>query len=188
MAVLFLLETAAWAAPVSLHEVLQNPAQDSVRIQALINTIRIPAELGSIQKQFIAPAPGSVALIHIEDAHGEPKAQKNTQAILEHLKKEYGIQTFFLEGAWSKLDAGRLKCSTSDERFTPGSVNKGPRCMGSSARISSFTHSGFSRASRGASRARLFRHQVSASCGDRCDAPLRGRRRRETEKRSSHRS
>ena len=109
MAALFLLEAAVWAAPVSMHEVFQNPAQDSVRIQSQINTMRIPAELGSIQRQFISPSPGAVVLIHIEDAHGEPEAQKNTQAILEHLQKAYGVQTFFLEGAWSRLDASRLK-------------------------------------------------------------------------------
>gem|GEM_PF-5774454 len=116
MAGLFIWETAAWSAPAPLNEVL-SPAGGGSR-EISFTQISIPAHIGSIQEIFQPSdlrSPASSFLIHIEDAHGEPEAQKNTQAILEHLKKEYGIQTFFLEGAWSKLEPSLLQFSNNAE-------------------------------------------------------------------------
>lgn len=135
IAALFLWEAAAWAAPASLPEVLsavRNAQRDGIEMPV---QFQIPPSLGSIQETFSGlesriPSP---VLVHIEDAHGEPEAQKNSQAILEHLKTEYGIQTFFLEGAWSKLEPSLLSFSDETEEnqrilseFTEKGIVGGP--------------------------------------------------------------
>ena len=112
---LLMAETVTWAAPAPLNQVLRSEAggpSREISFKDPISEIFIPSNIGTIQETFSGlGSPASGLLIHIEDAHGEPEAQKNTQAILEHLKKEYGIQTFFLEGAWSKLEPRLLKFS-----------------------------------------------------------------------------
>ncbi len=104
---LLFLETAAWAAPAPFSEVIsdQRPfVRDGIKVESLVKKIQIPNSLGSIQEVFQSSVSGLPSLVYLEDAHGEPEAQKNIQAILEHLQKEYGVKTFFLEGAWSQLD------------------------------------------------------------------------------------
>lgn len=62
------------------------------------NQIQIPEELGKINK--IYQSSGQSFLVQIEDAHGEPDAQKNIEKILTYLKETYGVQTIFLEGGF----------------------------------------------------------------------------------------
>ena len=116
---LLMADTVAWAAPASFSDVISNayrvPSKE-VQVSNLVEKIQIPSSLGTIQDQFVSRSTFPVSLIHIEDAHGEPEAQKNTQAILEHLQKKYSIQTFFLEGAWSKLDPKLIRNISPENR------------------------------------------------------------------------
>jgi|GEM_PF-5119831 len=114
---LMLWEIPAQAAPAPMSEVVSDQRsviRDQIRPESLVGKIKIPSALGSIQEassSSVARGSWPVELIHIEDAHGEPEAQKNIEAILTHLKKNYGINTFFLEGAWSKLEPSLLQLS-----------------------------------------------------------------------------
>jgi hypothetical protein len=116
---LFLAETVLWAAPAPFADVVRatpENSRDGVRVDALLEKIQIPSSIGTIQETYSRPesrVPSSV-LVHIEDAHGEPDAQKNIEAILNHLNKKLGVQTFFLEGAWNKLDPVLLKFSDEE--------------------------------------------------------------------------
>src|SRR5205807_123898 len=43
-------------------------------------------------------------IIHIQDAHAQPEAQRNIQAILAYLARNKKIQKIALEGAFGKLE------------------------------------------------------------------------------------
>ncbi|MBI3313712.1 MAG: hypothetical protein HYZ83_05715 [Candidatus Omnitrophica bacterium] len=67
-----------------------------------VSSIQIPAELGEISEIAKSPRPGPV-IIHLQTAHGHFEAQKNIEAILKFLEKNYGIRHLYLEGASAKL-------------------------------------------------------------------------------------
>ncbi|MBI4971310.1 MAG: WD40 repeat domain-containing protein, partial [Candidatus Omnitrophica bacterium] len=65
--------------------------------------IQIPAKLGKIELLSIA-GPDAPSIIHIQTAHGNYEAQKNIQAILQHISKNYDVDLLLLEGGIGKLD------------------------------------------------------------------------------------
>ena len=74
----------------------------------------LPDALGFVREQspaYSAPSPEHPMIIHIQDAHCNYSAQKNTAEILKILKKQYGIKHVFVEGAAGKLDARYLRFS-----------------------------------------------------------------------------
>lgn len=94
----------AAAAPIFLPTEVSYPAP--------LTSLDIPEKFGRVET--IHPGKGPF-LIHIQDAHGNYDAQKNTRAILHHLKKQYGFQTLFVEGSANPLDGKRL-LFTSDKK------------------------------------------------------------------------
>ena len=82
-----------------------------VKVLAPSFQISIPPELGSIQNLNSSTGP---VLIHIQSAHGNYGAQKNIEAILHHLKNEYGIKTLFVEGSPYKLKPERIRFFPKD--------------------------------------------------------------------------
>jgi hypothetical protein len=66
----------------------------------------VPQEFGTLEDLISGHGP---AIVHIQTAHGNFEAQKNIQAILHHLKKNYGIKTLFVEGSAFKLHPEMLR-------------------------------------------------------------------------------
>ncbi|MBI4971211.1 MAG: 6-phosphogluconolactonase, partial [Candidatus Omnitrophica bacterium] len=79
-----------------------------VRVEPLPQ-IQIPVELGAIESASLAHSADRPFLIHIQDAHGNPSGQRNTEKIIEYLFKNYGITTVFVEGAVEELDSRYLR-------------------------------------------------------------------------------
>lgn len=65
----------------------------------------LPEELGKIDSRFAGTSDRWVLLI--QDIHGHFTAQENISAICDHLNQIYGIDTFGLEGGWSKTKLPR---------------------------------------------------------------------------------
>ena len=85
-----------------------------------IQPISIPTSLGTIQDSFLPSVQPDAwkgrLLIHIQDAHGIPEAQKNIEALLEYLESHYGLNCIYLEGAVGGLDTERFNFSDSPGR------------------------------------------------------------------------
>ena len=73
--------------------------------QAAYFDFKIPSHLGTVEKVFSGKGP---ALIHIQTAHGNYEAQKSIEALLQLLKRDYGIKTVFVEGSAFELHSERL--------------------------------------------------------------------------------
>jgi len=113
IAILFTFQTIAWSAPVQPSTVSFQPSVERLDHLSLVNSIQIPAELGTIEKTFDATegfllTAKSPTIIHIQDAHGSYEAQKNIAGIIEHLVDQYGVERLFLEAANEKLDPSRF--------------------------------------------------------------------------------
>ncbi|MBI3313451.1 MAG: hypothetical protein HYZ83_04400, partial [Candidatus Omnitrophica bacterium] len=78
-----------------------NPFSLETKLPSADFKLDLPPELGTIQALISGPGP---VLIQIQTAHGNYEAQKKIQAILHHLKKQYGIDLLLLEGSASKLN------------------------------------------------------------------------------------
>ncbi|GEM_PF-3395686 len=63
----------------------------------------------------LAPTLDRPLIIHIQDAHANYTAQKDTAQILARLKREQGIKLVFVEGAAGRLDAKNLRFSENPE-------------------------------------------------------------------------
>lgn len=101
LALVFTAESAVWAAPDALS--LRSVSSPS----AGVSGIEIPESLGTLQSRYIPEnaAPDSPFIIHIQDAHAQPEAQRNTQALLNYLARNQKIQRIALEGAFGKWDS-----------------------------------------------------------------------------------
>ncbi len=111
---------AAVEAPFAASVLLRNASEFSV-----------PSSIGKIDSWH----PGiEKTILHIQTAHGNFQAQKNIQAILEHLQKIYGVKTVLLEGAWDQLDPSILNFLPEDQKqnkaaldaLTHWAIVKGP--------------------------------------------------------------
>ena len=86
----------------SYAQIAQNPvapvsgASQNLNRLNFVDQINIPENLGSIQEVHRG---GERAVVYVQDAHAQLHAQKNIYQILDHLKKEYGVDTVFMEGA-----------------------------------------------------------------------------------------
>ncbi len=65
-----------------------------------IADLALPETLGKISSRFAGTTDRWV--IVIQDIHAHLTAQENISAIVDHLNQVYGIETFALEGGWSK--------------------------------------------------------------------------------------
>jgi len=87
-------------------------------VPAAFPAISLPAELGEIREIIPVQNPrasSSPLIIHIQDAHANPAAQKNICALIEHFNKALDIDLVFVEGAASRLDRKYLKFSGDSE-------------------------------------------------------------------------
>ncbi len=92
---LFTMNTFAYAAPeISLSSL---KAKDNILLPL---NIQIPETLGVVEEEILGSGP---IVIHIEDAHADYQAQKNIQAIIEHLEKTQDFNQLFLEGGAGEL-------------------------------------------------------------------------------------
>ncbi len=65
-----------------------------------LTDLAIPDTLGTIDSRFAGTSDHWVILI--QDIHAHLTAQENISAIVDHLNSLYGIETFGIEGGWSK--------------------------------------------------------------------------------------
>ncbi len=90
-----------------------------ISLTSLEEKISIPSELGIIREVYHEVSPQSSdavhrtpsavpVIVHVEEAHGQPEGQENIERILAHLRKAYGLNTVYLEGAWKPLDPANL--------------------------------------------------------------------------------
>ncbi|MBI4399093.1 MAG: hypothetical protein HY586_08190, partial [Candidatus Omnitrophica bacterium] len=73
--------------------------------------MRVPPQYGWLKDQFQSPFPATPEhpyLIHLEDAHADPVAQKNMAEVLDTLAREQKIDLVFVEAAIGSLDAKYL--------------------------------------------------------------------------------
>jgi len=111
VAFVFTLTSVFWSTPASAA-----PAEVAAVSFLPLDKLAIPAEMGTISKQFGVgsrefgeksklPAPNRSlkTVILIQDAHAVIDAQENIRKILGHLSKEYGVNLTALEGAKGSL-------------------------------------------------------------------------------------
>ena len=80
---------------------------------SFIETFSIPESLGTISNRLEAVTVSVLpveapSIVIIQDAHAHYDAQQNTRRILQYLKKEYGLETLFVEGALERLNPKHL--------------------------------------------------------------------------------
>lgn len=104
--IFFSLNSLAYAAP----NIGLRASPPEIHYENLLSRIVIPEELGTVQERFLSrslkPAP---LVVHIQDAHANFEAQRNIQALIEHLHKTYGFSLVLLEGGVEKLDPTLLQ-------------------------------------------------------------------------------
>ncbi len=114
VATLFTFNTIAWSAPsLPIAPVLLSEEKSET-----FSKIEIPEAFGKIENNFWPASKDAHKLpfiIHIQDAHSNPEAQRNIQAILEHLVQAYGVRKIALEGASGKLNASTLNFFSNPE-------------------------------------------------------------------------
>lgn len=94
----FFCQNTVWAAPQI------TPGSNTAReFRVSPPDIHIPGQWGEIKETFDNPAAGSF-VVHIQNAHGNYRAQKNIQKIINLLHKQYKVRCLFLEGANDQLD------------------------------------------------------------------------------------
>ncbi|HLD50564.1 MAG TPA: carbon storage regulator, partial [bacterium] len=99
LAFVFTVESSVWAVPDSLAR--HSPAGSANGIDG----IEIPESLGTLQSRYFpeTPVSGKPFIIHIQDAHAQPEAQRNIRAILDYLAQNKKIQKIAVEAAFGKL-------------------------------------------------------------------------------------
>ena len=100
LAFVFIVESSVWAVP----ELLTLPSSTGSANGTA--GIEIPESLGTLQSRYIpdAPVSGKPFIIHIQDAHAQPEAQRNIQAILDYLAQNKKIQRIAVEAAFGKME------------------------------------------------------------------------------------
>ncbi|MBI1977207.1 MAG: hypothetical protein HYS55_00480, partial [Candidatus Omnitrophica bacterium] len=106
VALIFSWDTVVWSQPnVSLGIPKHQAVEHGVAISSLYD-LTIPDSIGTIQQKFLPTSPNQSQpfVIHIQDAHAHPEAQRNIQAIFEYLAEEKRIAKVALEGAFGEID------------------------------------------------------------------------------------
>jgi len=89
------------------------PAAPLPKAAASLN-LSIPETLGKIESRSLTGE--TPLIIYIQDAHAQPAAQRNIQALIEHLAEGKHATQIFAEGAFDKLDPSVLELFPSRER------------------------------------------------------------------------
>ncbi len=105
----------------------------------ILASLALPEELGIIREVYVAevgskkyevgknnhqnhtsylipPTSTNKLIVHIQDAHAQTDAQRKIESILKHLHDQYGIKTFFLEGAPEGRLSNELLRFTKDDK------------------------------------------------------------------------
>lgn len=108
-ALVFTWNTVSWANPAALA-----PSKPQENVAALINGIHIPENIGKIESKYLPQdiSEKSPVFFHIQDAHAHPEAQKNIQAILEHLASNNGVKNVVIESAFGEINPEFLSFSS----------------------------------------------------------------------------
>jgi len=88
----------------------------SQTLPALIE-IHLPEDLGEIVKSSGTVESSSPRVILIQDAHAIPAAQRMIYEIIEHYKKQYGVQKIAIEGTDRELSVEILKSFPDRDRL-----------------------------------------------------------------------
>jgi len=75
------------------------------------SSFSIPQEIGTV---LVQPKEAPL-LIHLQDAHANPSAQKNLAKIIEHVSRQLDINLVFVEGAVGELNAKHLQFTQNNE-------------------------------------------------------------------------
>jgi|GEM_PF-6634077 len=113
----FTVTSVTWTTPVGAA-----PAEAVSASVLPIDSLAIPAEMGSITKEYGVRSaeyggnekPGTPyavprTVILVQDAHAVMDAQENIAKILKHLQKKYGVRLTALEGAKGRLEPVLLR-------------------------------------------------------------------------------
>ncbi|HOW87039.1 MAG TPA: helicase-related protein [Candidatus Omnitrophota bacterium] len=123
----FTSTTIAWSAPSVGTEVKELSRE--IKINQLAERITVPSEIGIIKEIHTASPASALSpqfsglIVHLEDAHGSVEAQLHQEAILRHLRKEYGLDTIFVEGGLGDLRP-ELLSFLEDEKRNSELINK----------------------------------------------------------------
>lgn len=97
--VLFTFLLNQLSANTSVYAAASMPSRPEVQLGQAFS-LNLPAELGTIEAIHSG---NKASIIHIQEPHGNYEAQKKIEAILGHLKSQYGYDLLLLEGAASRL-------------------------------------------------------------------------------------
>lgn len=106
---LFLFQTAAWSAP-DLPLSFQTVSAPSVSSGPLFARLEIPEAFGTITETFLpGDSENESAIIHIQDAHAHPQAQRHIEALLGELARTQAIRAIAVEGAFGRIETSALR-------------------------------------------------------------------------------
>ena len=112
VAAIFTWDTVVWSSPdFSPQRALHSSAESgNMAAASFIRDLQIPESLGTIEERYLPEEAGprnlarTPMVIHIQDAHAHPEAQRNIQAILENLARGKKIGKVALEAAFGKIE------------------------------------------------------------------------------------
>lgn len=82
-----------------------------------VTDLALPEGIGKIDSRFVSSSEQNTRwVLLIQDIHGHFTAQENISAITDHLNQLYGIETFAIEGGWSKTKLARSQ-NLQNSRF-----------------------------------------------------------------------
>ena len=97
--IIFSWDTVVWSQPTISFGVVKSPEQQ------VFAALEIPESIGQISEQFFPKVQNqSPVIIHIQDAHANPEAQRNIKAILNYLTEKQLISRIAVEGAFGKIN------------------------------------------------------------------------------------
>jgi len=88
----------------------------------LIDSLKLPEELGIIQDRFIPEGKLNQLVIYLQSAHTNLDSETNTKRLIEYFQKEYGLDLVLLEGGEGSFDSLFFK-SFPDERMKEKLLN-----------------------------------------------------------------
>ena len=97
---------AVIVAALSCVAVLVCSAQEPAAPKSATDNIFVPEQFGTVEEVF--KGSGDRMVIHIQDAHTDPVAQRNISAILDRLLANYDVDAVWVEGASGVIDTALI--------------------------------------------------------------------------------
>src|SRR5690349_16416318 len=104
--------------------------------------LSIPESFGTVESVFKPKSPsGKPFVIHIQDAHAQPAAQRNIRNLLQYLHDKHQVRHVAVEAGHGNLEPGRLNLFPSaeinpqlaDYLIDRGEITAGEHCAASHA-------------------------------------------------------